>query len=188
MKKKFCIVYRTKNGIYHSKGYETEHSWEAVDALCEEVGDDNISKVLGKHQVTGNIWNDGEEPLDLTEEELEYLVQLDIKHDKGEEDMNAYYARTHWMFLVLEKIISYPLLLLKWIGFALSSPFLLFVGICESVSDWYENVIRNFEMWVGKEKIDVIQKLRKEHKDSHFKMLYEKHEKNGRKTLNNMLS
>lgn len=177
MKKKFCIVWRTKNGNYHSNGYETEYSWEAVTALREEVGDDNISKILGNHQVSGNIWNNGDEPLNLTAEELEYLVQLDIKHDKAEEEMNAYYARTHWMFLVLEKIISYPLLLLKWIGFVLSFPFLLFAGICESVSDWYENKIRNFEMWVAKEKVDDLQKLRKEHSGSHSKILSKKYEK-----------
>lgn len=177
MKKNFCIVWRDKENDYHCKGYETEYSYEAVDALREEVGDDNISKVLGNHQVSGNIWNDGEEPLSLTEEELEHLVQLDIKHDKAEEEMNVYYARTHWMFSVLSKVVSFPLFLLKWIGFALSSPFLLFIGICESVSDWYEDKIRNFEMWVAKEKIDDLQKLRKEHKNSHFKMLYKKHEK-----------
>lgn len=181
MKKKFCIVWRTKENDYQCKGYDTEYSWDAVNALREEVGDDNISKILGKHQVYGNIWNNDEEPLNLTEEELDYLVQLDIKHDKAEEEMNAYYARTHWMFRVLSKVVSFPLFLLKWIGFALSSPFLLFAGICESVSDWYENKIRNFEMWVAKEKVDDLQKLRKEHSGSHSKMLSNKYEKRGEK-------
>lgn len=130
MSKRYISIYRTGdeyNTIEHNGSKEME----------QELANTKVDSVIFTQQVRDITWNTGEEPFDLTDDDIRKVVDFRIKFDKVKREVLAYNDRWKWVFIPFSMLFRVPFMLLQLVFFVLSNAF----AFCESGCEWVHEKI-----------------------------------------------
>lgn len=130
MSKKYISIYRTGDE------YATvEHNGDK--GLEQELANTKVDSVIFTHQVRDITWNTGEEPFDLTDDDIRKVVDFRIEFDKVKREVLAYTARWKWIFIPFSMLFRVPFMLLQLLFYILRNT----LEYCEDGCEWVHEKI-----------------------------------------------
>lgn len=134
MSKKYISIYRTGdeyNTIEHNGSTEME----------QELANTKVDDVIFTQQVRDITWNTGEEPFDLTDDDIRKIVDFRIEFDKVRREVRAYIVHWKWLFIPFSMLFRVPFMLLQLVFYVLYNTFELCEYGCEWVHEKIEYLI-----------------------------------------------
>lgn len=105
---KFSITY-VKDGEYHTEIVEANYYWKAREAFFKEHNPKDGYVEVCTHQKTGIEWDDRVEPFDLSDEEMQRIVDAEVAYHKVYTEAKKVVNRVDWFPSLVKWLTLIPL-------------------------------------------------------------------------------